>query len=664
MAEKKEKKVNNIHEIKIEIKGEEWKKQIDNAFNKANKNAKIDGFRPGKAPREIYEKKYGKQGLIVDAVDNYMNEAYKKALDKLKDTPIITPNVSLEKADEESVIYKFIFTTKPEVKIKKYNGLNVKKETVKVTAKDVDEEIEKLRKEYSDLAIKDGKIEEGNTAIIDFEGFIDDKAFKGGKGENYPLEIGSHSFIPGFEEALIGLKAGDEKDVNVTFPKDYQAEEFQGKKAIFKVKIHEVKEKVFPELNEDFFMDLGLEDVKTKEDLKKVIKEQMTSQKEYENYNKYIDSLFEALLNETEVEVPHELIHEELDEMFLENNIILEDKEDIDLVSYNKARFYPISRGIIKSFEEYNDKYVYIAVDGIDRCKEVLEEIDILENVFLEINTCRSSCVGGPCRINTNGKAITANSKVRKYVRENTNKTTLNDLTINIDKQYSKIDINDNIPSEQDIQRILNMTNKYNKEDELNCGACGYDTCRQKAWAIYNGYADINMCLPYMRQRAESLSNEVMKSSPNGIVVIDDEYHLVEINDKAKEYLNIKNVKLGDSTIFEHFSDIDQLVNAIENNSNLNNQLTYINDNKKYLDYSLTLMPEQNLFLMVIKDVTAKTNYDKQLERIKSDTLALTDDVINKQMKVVQEIASLLGETTAETKAAIYNLKKTFKGDE
>ena len=358
------------------------------------------------------------------------------------------------------------------------------------------------------------------------------------------------------------------------------------------------------------------------------------------------------------------LTFEELDEMFLENNIILEDKEDIDLVSYNKARFYPISRGIIKSFEEYNDKYVYIAVDGIDRCKEVLEEIDILENVFLEINTCRSSCVGGPCRINTNGKAITANSKVRKYVRENTNKTTLNDLTINIDKQYSKIDINDNIPSEQDIQRILNMTNKYNKEDELNCGACGYDTCRQKAWAIYNGYADINMCLPYMRQRAESLSNEVMKSSPNGIVVIDDEYHLVEINDKAKEYLNIKNVKLGDSTIFEHFSDIDQLVNAIENNSNLNNQLTYINDNKKYLDYSLTLMPEQNLFLMVIKDVTAKTNYDKQLERIKSDTLALTDDVINKQMKVVQEIASLLGETTAETKAAIYNLKKTFKGDE
>ncbi len=312
---KKEKKANNIHEIKIEIKGDEWKKQIDNAFNKANKNAKIDGFRPGKAPRDIYEKKYGKQGLIVDAVDSYMNEAYKKALEKLKDTPIITPQVSLEKADEESVIYNFIFTTKPEVKIKKYTNLNVKKENVKITAKDVDSEIEKMRNEYADLSVKDGKIENGNTAIIDFEGFDNGKPFKGGKGENYPLEIGSHSFIPGFEESLIGLKAGDEKDINVTFPNDYQAEELRGKPVVFKVKVHEVKEKVYPELNEDFFLDLGLEDVKTKEDLKKTVKEQMTNQKEYEAENKYIDSLFEALLKETEVEIPHELVHEEIDEM-------------------------------------------------------------------------------------------------------------------------------------------------------------------------------------------------------------------------------------------------------------------------------------------------------------------------------------------------------------
>lgn len=315
MAEKKEKKAKNIHEVKIEITGEEWAKKLDDTFKKVIKTVKIDGFRQGKAPRNVFEKKYGKQSLVVEAVDGAMQEAYVKALDKFKGEPIMQPTVAIEKADEECVVYVFTFTTKPEVKIKKYTGLNVKKDTVKVTKKDVDAEIEKMRKEYADLTVKDGKAEEGDTVIIDFEGFDGDKAFEGGKAENHALELGSHSFIPGFEEALIGVKAGDKKDVNVTFPEDYHAEELKGKPVVFKVTVHEVKTKVYPELNEDFFLDLGLEDVKTKEDLEKTIKDTMTEQKEYESENKYIDELFEALLNETEVDVPHELIHEELDRM-------------------------------------------------------------------------------------------------------------------------------------------------------------------------------------------------------------------------------------------------------------------------------------------------------------------------------------------------------------
>lgn len=315
MAEKKEKKAKNIHEVKIEITGEEWAKKLDDTFKKVIKTVKIDGFRQGKAPRNVFEKKYGKQSLVVEAVDGSMQEAYVKALDKFKGEPIMQPTVAIEKADEEGVVYVFTFTTKPEVKIKKYTGLNVKKDTVKVTKKDVDAEIEKMRKEYADLTVKDGRAEEGDTVIIDFEGFDGDKAFEGGKAENHALELGSHSFIPGFEEALIGVKAGDKKDVNVTFPEDYHAEELKGKPVVFKVTVHEVKTKVYPELNEDFFLDLGLEDVKTKEDLEKTIKDTMTEQKEYESENKYIDELFEALLNETEVDVPHELIHEELDRM-------------------------------------------------------------------------------------------------------------------------------------------------------------------------------------------------------------------------------------------------------------------------------------------------------------------------------------------------------------
>lgn len=315
MAEKKEKKAKNIHEIKVEITGKDWEKKLDETFKKIIKKVKIDGFRPGKAPRNIYEQKYGKQSIVVEAVDSCMNEAYVKALKEFKGEPIMQPTVGIEKADETGVTYVFTFTTKPEIKINKYTNLGVKKDSVKVTKKDVDAEIEKMRKEYADLQVKDGKAENGDTVIIDFEGFDGDKAFEGGKAENYALELGSNSFIPGFEEALIGVKKGDKKDVNVTFPLDYHAAELKGKPVVFKVLVHEVKTKVYPELDEDFFLDLGLEDVKTKEDLEKMVKETMTEQREYEAENKYVDELFEALLKETSVEVPHELIHEELDRM-------------------------------------------------------------------------------------------------------------------------------------------------------------------------------------------------------------------------------------------------------------------------------------------------------------------------------------------------------------
>ena len=313
--EKKEKKANNVHEILIEIKGKDWEEKLNETFKKIIKKVKIDGFRPGKAPRSIYEQKYGKQALVIEAVDDNMQKAYEMALEKFDKEPIMQPTVAIKKADSDGVIYVFTFTTKPEVKIKKYTNLGVKKDSIKVTDKDIKDEIEKMKKEYADLKVKDGKAEKGDTVIIDFEGFMNGKAFEGGKGENYALELGSNSFIPGFEDALIGTKAGDKKEVNVTFPSDYHAEELKGKPATFKVLVHEVKTKVYPELNEDFFLDLGLEDVKTKEDLEKTVKETMTEQREYEAENKFVDDLFEALLKETTVEVPHELVHQEIDRM-------------------------------------------------------------------------------------------------------------------------------------------------------------------------------------------------------------------------------------------------------------------------------------------------------------------------------------------------------------
>ena len=343
-----EKKAKNIHEVTVTIDGDEWKKKLDETFKKVIKTVKIDGFRPGKAPRDVYEKKYGKQALVVEAVDSYMNEAYKKALDDFKgdiNEIIMQPSVSLDKADTDGVTYKFIFTTKPEIKFNKYTDLKVKKPSVKVTDKDVEEEIERLKKEYADLAVKDGKIEKGDTAVIDFEGFDGDKAFEGGKGENYSLEIGSNSFIPGFEDALIGLKAGDKKDVKVTFPKDYHAEELKGKPVTFKVLVHEVKTKVYPELNEEFFKDLGLDDVKTLDDLKKTIKDAMTSSKEFEAENKYVDDLFEALLKETSVEVPHELVHEEIDRM------VKQYEEKLKMQGVTLDQFFKFTNSNIEALE-------------------------------------------------------------------------------------------------------------------------------------------------------------------------------------------------------------------------------------------------------------------------------------------------------------------------
>ncbi|MBQ4634114.1 MAG: trigger factor [Bacilli bacterium] len=303
-------------EINIKIEGAEWEKALDKAFTKANAKAKIDGFRPGHAPKEVFLKKYGKESLYFDAADLCLQDAYVKVLEENKDLEIVAePQVDLKKVDENGVEFAFIFILKPEVKLGKYTELGVKKTEVKVTKKEIEETIEEMRHRYAENILKDGAIENGNIAIIDFEGFKDGVAFEGGKGENYSLEIGSGTFIPGFEEQLIGLKAGEETDVNVTFPEEYHSEELKGQAVTFKVKVHEVKEVSVPELNDDFFEDLGMEGVNSKEALEAEIKENLKARKEAENENEYIDKLLEAAAKNVEVEIPEEMVDEEVRRM-------------------------------------------------------------------------------------------------------------------------------------------------------------------------------------------------------------------------------------------------------------------------------------------------------------------------------------------------------------
>lgn len=303
-------------EILVKFEGEEWQDALNQAFKKANKTAKIDGFRPGKAPKDVFLKKYGIGVLFEEAAEILLEDAYKKVMEDNKDLQIVAqPRVEINSVTEDAIEYKFVLVTKPEVELGKYNGFNIKKEEVTVTDEEVDEALINMRKRYTENVNKDGKVEDGDIAVIDFEGFDNGVPFEGGKGEDYSLKIGSNTFIPGFEEQIIGMSKGEEKDLNVTFPEDYHSENLKGKPVVFKVKVKEVQEVKLPELDKDFFEDLGMEGIEDAESLKKQLKENIEARKTQEVENKYIDELLEAAAGETKVSIPHIMIHDELDRM-------------------------------------------------------------------------------------------------------------------------------------------------------------------------------------------------------------------------------------------------------------------------------------------------------------------------------------------------------------
>lgn len=309
---KKENANKNVHEVSTKIEGESWKKALDRAFAAKQKTVKVDGFRKGKVPREIFEKKFGKEALFIDAADMVLQEAYLKVMEESKLIPVVQPEVNLKSLDETGVEFSFKIITKPEVKVNKYKGLNVKPGKVEVTDEEVNHELGHLLERYTELVTKEGKVENGDVAIIDFEGFKDGVAFAGGKGENYNLEIGSNTFIPGFEEQIIGMEIGEERDLDLTFPEEYGAPDLAGAKVVFKVKVNEIKEKHTRELDEEFFEDLGMEGIDTEDKLKAEIKESIKAQKEMDVENKYVDDLFEAVAKNTEVDIPEEMVEEEV----------------------------------------------------------------------------------------------------------------------------------------------------------------------------------------------------------------------------------------------------------------------------------------------------------------------------------------------------------------
>ena len=300
------------------VNGTEWKGLQDKAYEKVSKSAKVDGFRPGKAPRDMYEKKYGKQDIMMEAADMAIKHEYERLLTDEKITPVIEPKVNLVKCDEEELEVKVEFVVEPKIELGKYTNLGIKMDKVKVTKEEVENRIKSLLDEYAEIEVKDGSVEDGDIAVIDFTGFKDGVEFEGGKGENYSLTIGSKSFIPGFEDAIIGMKKGEEKDIDLTFPEDYMAEELKGKAVVFKVKVNEIKTRVVPKIDKEFFEDLGMEGVTTKEELEHEIKHELEHQKEHEAEHVYEEKCLDKAAENMKCDICEELVMDEVEHMYKE----------------------------------------------------------------------------------------------------------------------------------------------------------------------------------------------------------------------------------------------------------------------------------------------------------------------------------------------------------
>lgn len=369
---KKEETKKNVHEVPVKIEGEQWKKALDKSFAKKQKTAKVDGFRTGKVPRDIYEKHYGKESLFLEAADLLLQEAYLKAMEDSKLVPVVQPSVDLKGIDENGVEFVFTIVTKPEVNVKKYKGLNIKPEKVEVTDEEINHELGHLLERYTELVNKeDGAVESGDVAVIDFEGFKDGVAFDGGKGENYSLEIGSNTFIPGFEDQIIGMKSGEEKDLDITFPEDYGAKDLAGAKVVFKVKVNEIKTKEKRELDEEFFEDLGMEGVNSEETLKEEIKKSIEAQKEAEAENNYIDKILEEVSKNVEVDIPEPMVDEEV------NRLLKRFEEQMKMQGISLDLYYQFTNSNEEALKSQMEKEAYSNV----LYRLMLEEIMNLEKI-------------------------------------------------------------------------------------------------------------------------------------------------------------------------------------------------------------------------------------------------------------------------------------------
>ncbi|HHP9928497.1 TPA: trigger factor [Listeria monocytogenes] len=316
MSVKWEKQEGNVGKLTFEIEQEKVKEGLDRAFVKVRKTLNVPGFRKGKVPRQIFNQRFGEEALFQDALDILLPEVYSAAIDEAGIDPVDTPQVNIESMEKgETWVLTAEVTVKPEVKLGDYKGLEVEKRETELTTEELEAELKQLQERRAELVVKeDAPAENGDTVILDFEGFKDGVAFEGGQAENHSLELGSGQFIPGFEEKLVGLKAGDEADIELTFPEEYHAEDLAGQPVVFKVKLHEIKTKEVPALDDELAKDID-EEVETLDELKEKISKRLQEAKEESVAQAKQEEVIAKAVENAEVDIPHAMVHHEADHL-------------------------------------------------------------------------------------------------------------------------------------------------------------------------------------------------------------------------------------------------------------------------------------------------------------------------------------------------------------
>ncbi|MBE7027639.1 MAG: histidine kinase [Ruminococcaceae bacterium] len=357
------------------------------------------------------------------------------------------------------------------------------------------------------------------------------------------------------------------------------------------------------------------------------------------------------------------LTFEELTNWLKEENIEL--KMDMDSSEESRARFFPTTGGILKTMEQNISGYTYMALDGIENCIDALKDIENgkINKCFIEMSACSGSCIGGPVM-----EKYHRASRVKDFI---TIANYAGGKDFNVDqpenlelkKQFSYIEHRLQMPSETEIYNVLRQMGKFKPSHELNCGSCGYNTCREKAIAICQGKAEISMCLPFLKEKAESFSDAIVKNTPNGLIVLNEELEVQQINDAAKNIMNIRSSKdvLGDLVV--RIMEPSDFIEVRNTKKDIKNKIVYLAEYKRYVEQSVIYDKDSHLLIGIIRDITDAQNEREKKESISRQTIEVADKVVDKQMRIVQEIASLLGETAAETKIALAKLKESIQDE-